>query len=61
MKYLGCNATAPVLAEVLEAMMPYFTTEWGNSSSTYKFGHKIKSAIETALADVKRAAEFLGV
>jgi len=48
MIYLDSNATTPVLPEVLEAMMPYFTTEWGNPSSTYKFGYKIKTAIETS-------------
>ena len=52
MIYLDYNATTPVLPEVLETMMPYFTTEWGNPSSTYKFGYKIKSAIETAREQV---------
>ena len=52
MIYLDYNATTPVLPEVLEAMMPYFTTEWGNPSSTYKFGYKIKTAIETAREQV---------
>jgi cysteine sulfinate desulfinase/cysteine desulfurase-like protein len=47
MIYLDYNATTPVLPEVLEATIPYFTTEWGNPSSTDKFGRKIKSAIET--------------
>ena len=61
MIYLDYNATTPVLPEVLEAMMPYFTTEWGNPSSTYKFGYKIKSAIEAALAAVNRAGELLRV
>lgn len=57
MIYLDHNATTPVLPEVLEAMMPYFTTEWGNPSSTYKFGYKIKSAIETAREQV---ADLIG-
>ena len=57
MIYLDYNATTPVLPEVLEAMMPYFTTEWGNPSSTYKFGYKIKSAIETAREQV---ADLIG-
>lgn len=52
MIYLDCKATTPVLPEVLEAGTRYFTTERGNPSSAYKFGYKIKSAIETALAAV---------
>jgi cysteine desulfurase len=55
--YLGHNATPPVLPEVLEAMMPYLTTEWGNPSSAYKFGAKLKSVIETAREQV---AELIG-
>jgi len=57
MIYLDYNATTPVLPEVLEAMMPYFTTEWGNPSSTYKFGYKIKTAIERAREQV---ADLIG-
>jgi cysteine desulfurase len=52
MIYLDYNATTPVLSEVLEAMMPYLTSEWGNPSSTYKFGSKLKGVIETARAQV---------
>jgi len=37
-----------VLPEVLEAMMPYLTTDWGNPSSSYRFGSKLKTVIETA-------------
>ena len=57
MIYLDHNATTPVRPEVLEAMMPYLTTEWGNPSSAYKFGAKLKSVIETARAQV---AELIG-
>lgn len=52
MIYLDYNATTPVLPEVLEAMMPYLTSEWGNPSSTYKFGSKLKTVIETARGQV---------
>jgi cysteine desulfurase len=52
MIYLDHNATTPVLPEVLEAMMPFFTEEWGNPSSVYKFGSKLKTVIETARAQV---------
>ena len=47
MIYLDHNATTPVLPEVFEAMLPYLTTEWGNPSSTYKFGCNMKKATET--------------
>ena len=57
MIYLDYNATTPVLPEVLEAMMPYLTSEWGNPSSTYKFGSKMKTVIEMARAQV---AELIG-
>ena len=57
MIYLDHNATTPVLSEVLEAMMPYFTSEWGNPSSTYKFGSKLRAVIDTAREQV---AELLG-
>jgi cysteine desulfurase len=52
MIYLDYNATTPVLPEVLEAMMPYLTSEWGNPSSTYKFGSKLKTVMEKARAQV---------
>lgn len=57
MIYLDHNATTPVLPEVLEAMMPYLTGEWGNPSSSYKFGSKLKLVVETAREHV---AELLG-
>jgi cysteine desulfurase len=57
MIYLDHNATTPILPEVLDAMMPYLTTEWGNPSSAYKFGAKLKSVIATAREQV---AELIG-
>jgi cysteine desulfurase len=55
--YLDHNATTPILPEVLDAMMPYLTAEWGNPSSAYKFGSKLKSVIATAREQV---AELIG-
>ena len=55
--YLDHTATTPVLPEVFEAMRPYFCEEWGNPSSTYKFGSKLKGVIEVARAQV---AELIG-
>ncbi len=57
MIYLDHNATTSMLPEVLEAMMPFLTSEWGNPSSTYKFGSKLKGVIATAREQV---AELIG-
>src|SRR5438552_79502 len=57
MIYLDHNATTAVAPEVLEAMMPYLTEEWGNPSSTYKFGSKLKGVAEVAREQV---AELIG-
>ena len=50
--YLDHNATTPVLPEVFEAMRPFFCEQWGNPSSTYRFGAQLKSVIETAREQV---------
>src|SRR5690242_16619845 len=57
MIYLDHNATTPVSAEVLEAMLPYLTTEWGNPSSSYRFGSKLEAVVEAAREQV---AAFIG-
>jgi cysteine desulfurase len=46
--YLDHNATTPIAQEVLEAMMPFLTNEWGNPSSAYRFGSKLKLAMDNA-------------
>jgi cysteine desulfurase len=50
--YLDHNATTPVLPEVFEAMRPYFCEEWGNPSSSYRFGSKNKTVVESAREQV---------
>ena len=57
MIYLDHNATTPIAPEVLEAMMPYLTIEWGNPSSSYKFGSNLKAVIEKSRGQV---AELIG-
>ncbi|MDR3365187.1 MAG: cysteine desulfurase NifS [Clostridiales Family XIII bacterium] len=46
--YLDYSATTPVKREVLDAMLPYFTENFGNPSSLYTVGQKSKDAIRTA-------------
>lgn len=46
--YLDHNATTPVEPEVLDAMLPYFSGDFGNASSIHTFGQKARSAVETA-------------
>ncbi len=48
MIYLDHNATAPLRPEVFEAMRPFLTDRWGNPSSSYGFGSKLKAEIEAA-------------
>ena len=46
--YLDFNATTPVEPEVLDAMLPYFSAEFGNAASIHTFGQKSRAAVETA-------------
>jgi cysteine desulfurase len=55
--YLDYNATTPVLSEVRDAMLPYLSDEWGNPSSTYRFGSKLKGVMERAREQV---ADLIG-
>lgn len=45
--YLDNAATTKVASEVVEAMIPYFTENYGNPSSVYSFASKNKEAITT--------------
>ena len=46
--YLDYAATTPVDERVLQAMLPYFSKEFGNPSSIHAYGQKAENAIETA-------------
>ena len=48
--YFDHNATTPVAAEALAAMLPYFSTEYGNASSIHSFGQRARGAVERARA-----------
>ena len=48
------SATTPVAAEVLEAMLPYFSDKFGNASSLHGFGREAKEALEESRQRVAR-------
>jgi cysteine desulfurase len=46
--YLDHNATTPVYPEVLAAMLPFLSGEFGNPSSIHSFGQGARRAVERA-------------
>jgi cysteine desulfurase len=58
MIYLDYHATTPVDPRVLQAMLPYFTEEFGNpASKQHKWGWRAQDAVERGRAQV---AELIG-
>jgi cysteine desulfurase len=58
MIYLDHNATTPVDPRVLEAMLPYLKSFYGNASGLYKLGRLSRTAVDTARHQI---AELVGV
>ena len=50
--YFDNNATTRVSPEVLDAMLPFFTEEWGNPSSAYSFGRDLGRHLDLAREQV---------
>jgi cysteine desulfurase len=46
--YLDYNATTPIHPEVVDEMLPFLTTHFGNPSSGHVYGARAKAAVETA-------------
>jgi cysteine desulfurase len=51
--YLDNNATTMVSPEVVEAMLPFFTEQFGNPSSLHQFGNRVGQAIKRARQQVQ--------
>ncbi len=52
--YLDNAATTKTAPEVVEAMLPYFTTYYGNASSIYSLGSEAKKAVAEARETIAR-------
>ena len=50
--YLDNNATTPVDAEVLDAMLPYFGGPYANASSLHRYGRAARDAVDRARSQV---------
>ncbi len=50
--YLDCNATTPILPEVLEAMLPWLKDGYGNPSGSHALGRRARGAIDVAREQV---------
>ncbi len=57
MIYLDAAATTPIDPRVLESMMPYMITQYGNAGTLYKFGREANDAVQEARA---RVSQFVG-
>lgn len=55
--YLDYNGTTPLDPEVIEAMRPYFETEFGNPSSNHWYGIAPKRAVAMARSQVAALLE----
>jgi cysteine desulfurase len=50
--YFDHNSTTPLDERVLEAMLPYLRTDYGNASSRHEFGTRARKAIDRAREQV---------
>ena len=53
--YLDHAATTPVAPEVLEAMLPYFSDDYGNPASIYTAGASARDAVDAARETIAQA------
>jgi len=55
--YMDHAGTTPVRPEVVEAMLPYFTENFGNASTIYSYGREAKKALEDSR---EKVAQLIG-
>lgn len=55
--YFDHNATTPLAPEVMDAMLPYMSSIYGNPSSVHRYGRLARNALEQARQQV---ADLLG-
>ena len=53
--YFDHNATTPLQAAVLDAMLPWLTAQFGNASSRHEYGRAARQAIDEARSQVAQA------
>lgn len=53
--YMDNAASTYVSGEVLQAMLPYFTSDYGNASSLHSFGRDAEKALSTAREKIAKA------
>lgn len=53
--YLDHNATTPLAPEVLEAMLPWLSAQYGNPSSRHEYGRAARRAVDEARQQVAAA------
>jgi cysteine desulfurase len=52
--YLDSNATTPMRPEVMAAMLPIYTEDYGNPSSIHWFGQRAKALMDDARTQIAR-------
>jgi cysteine desulfurase len=57
--YLDHGATTPVRREVIDAMMPYLTEQYGNPSSVHSFGQRASAGLEDARHSIAKSLDCL--
>ena len=55
--YLDHNATTPVDRDVLSAMLPFLTDQFGNASSRHEYGRAARRAVDEARQQVAAAVD----